>query len=278
MSVPYFFGQREYYAMVGRIILRVPKKDVVMKPSPFEHLEHPTAELFENSPQGVFLFTSLIGGVVLAAGSYVLFSPDIHILSVALGLLWYSVFVLWARTRLVQDYPHSVLGLCNIVTLGRLVIAGILSVALLAGVPPSWATCVLAVFALSLDGLDGWLARRDGLCSDFGARLDMEVDAAFALVLAVFAALNGAAGLYVILLGVPYYLFGAAKAVLPWLDRPLEQKFSRKTVCVAQIATLIALQVPFLADGGLDLVVVAVTMALLWSFGRDILWLWRCSK
>jgi len=136
----------------------------------------------------------------------------------------------------------------------------------------------LAVCALCLDGVDGWLARKQGLASDFGARFDVEVDAAFALVLACFAAMSGAAGGYVILLGLPYYLFGAARTRLPWLTRSLPEKFGRKAVCVLQIGALIALQVPFLADGQLSIVIAAVAVALLWSFGRDILWLWRAAQ
>ena len=43
----------------------------------------------------------------------------------------------------------------------------------------------LAGFALALDGVDGHLARRFDQVSDFGARFDMEVDAALILVLCI---------------------------------------------------------------------------------------------
>ena len=109
--------------------------------------------------------------------------------------------------------------------------------------------------------------------SQFGADFDMQVDAMFALVLALFAAMNGGAGVVAILLGLPYYLFVLAKIVMPWLNNPLPDRFSRKMVCVFQIAALILLQVPFFANGVLDLVVAAVASALMWSFGRDIVWL-----
>ena len=39
----------------------------------------------------------------------------------------------------------------------------------------------------ALDGVDGWLARRSGIASAFGARFDMEIDALLILVLAVLA-------------------------------------------------------------------------------------------
>ena len=236
-------------------------------------------ETFMASPAGSFLLAATAGGAVVLAVSLMLTGPTQAMpFAVLAGIMAYLLATIWTTSRLIRNFPHSTLGLCNVATLGRLVIVAILFVALLEGLAPSWATFGLAVLALGLDGIDGWLARKQGLSSEFGARFDVEVDAAFALVLAVFAAVNGAAGPYVILLGVPYYVFVAAKSVLPWLDQPLPEKFSRKVVCVFQIGALITLQVPFLADGRLGLVTLAVAGALLWSFGRDIFWLWRQSK
>ena len=37
----------------------------------------------------------------------------------------------------------------------------------------------------ALDGVDGWLARRRGMSSAFGARFDMEIDALLVQVLAI---------------------------------------------------------------------------------------------
>ncbi len=134
---------------------------------------------------------------------------------------------------------------------------------------------VVAAVALGLDGIDGWLARRDGLSSDFGARFDMEVDSALALILALNAWAAGTAGAIVLLIGLPRYVFALAARVLPWLDRPAPERFSRKLVCVVQIATLIALQPPPVAASVANPVVALVAAALIWSFGKDVLWLWR---
>jgi phosphatidylglycerophosphate synthase len=231
------------------------------------------------SPFGTFAMAAIIGGALLLVGSFMLIGPKPGMqYATIIGLTAYFMTTIWAGRRLITDFPHSRLGLCNLATLGRLVIVGILFVALLEGLHPTWSTFGLAILALSLDGVDGWLARKEGLASKFGARFDVEVDAAFALVLAISAAVNDVVGSYVVLLGLPYYLFGAAKAFLPWLNQPLPDRFSRKAVCVFQIAALIALQAPFFTDGRLDLVVAAVTVALIWSFGRDIIWLWRKFK
>jgi hypothetical protein len=88
------------------------------------------------------------------------------------------------------------------VTLARLVIVGALAASLFAGGTEAWPVVALAPIALALDGVDGWLARRGGLVSAFGARFDMETDSAFALVLSLHALATGAAGPVVLVLGV----------------------------------------------------------------------------
>jgi phosphatidylglycerophosphate synthase len=176
-----------------------------------------------------------------------------------------------------RGYPHATLGLCNLVTLARLALAAAL-LAPLAGAAAPWAVFAVAALALSLDGIDGWLARREGLTSAFGARFDMEVDSALALILALNAWAAGTAGAIVLLIGLPRYAFAAAALALPWLDRPAPERFSRKAVCVIQIATLIALQLPPVAASVANPVVAAVAAMLVWSFGRAVLWLWRARS
>jgi len=186
-----------------------------------------------------------------------------------------AVAVYPAGELLRRTYPHATLGLCNVVTLGRMVIVGALTAALAAGGGAPLAVFGLAALALALDGVDGWLARRRGLVSAFGARFDVEVDAAFALVLSLHALASGTAGPLVLVLGLIRYVFVAATFLLPWLGGPLPERFSRKAVCVVQLAALILLQLPGLPDGASATLVALATAALFWSFGRDILHLWR---
>lgn len=175
-----------------------------------------------------------------------------------------------------RTYTHAVIGLCNLVTLLRLGLTMSLVTPLLAGTaPPVWGIFTVGVLALSLDGVDGWLARRQGLSSTFGARFDMEVDSALSLVLALNALVAGSVGPAVLVLGVARYVFGAAGLAFPWLARPLPDRFGRKVACVLQIGALIAVQAPILSPALGVLAVVVATLALAWSFGRDVLWLWR---
>jgi phosphatidylglycerophosphate synthase len=174
-----------------------------------------------------------------------------------------------------RDYPHPVLGLCNLVTLTRLVLVAALVVPLAAGTGGGEEVFALALVVLLLDGVDGWLARRSGLASTFGARFDMEVDSALALVLSLHAWVGGGIGPLVLLLGLPRYVFAAAGAVLPWLRAPLADRFSRKVVCVLQLGTLVVLQLPALPGSMAALLVGLAALALVWSFWRDVTWLRR---
>lgn len=231
------------------------------------------------SPVGVFCGSAVAGAfavVLLFELVFAVTAQTIAYVAVAGGL--YLVGAAVAALFLYRDFPHQSLGLCNMVTLARLAIVSVIAAAVMAGFAPNWGIFTLAIVSLCLDGVDGWLARTQGLASDFGARFDVEVDALFALVLALYAATNGSAGPYVLLLGLPHYVFWVARMLLPWLNRPLPPSFARKTVCVFQIGALIALLVPFIAKGAASVIVVAIVVALLASFGRDIVWLWRLQR
>lgn len=192
-----------------------------------------------------------------------------------LSVLAYLGGALAAGDFLRRTYPHASLGLCNIVTLARLVIVTGLAASLFAGGSEAWTVVALATAALALDGVDGWLARRNGLASAFGARFDMETDSALALVLACHALATGAAGPVVLILGVMRYAFVGASWLLPWLDGSLPDRFSRKAVCVVQIATLILIQIPGLPAALAAPLVAFASAALVWSFAVDVVHLWR---
>jgi phosphatidylglycerophosphate synthase len=231
------------------------------------------------APMRAFLGCAFAGLFVAVALSWLVAGrAQVGAGAIGAGLLFYVVAITIAGVGLVRSYSHAVLGLCNMVTLMRLIMVCVLVIALAAGAAQSWALFAFAIAALSLDGVDGWLARRQKLTSSFGARFDMEVDAAFALVLALLAFSSGVVGVFVLLLGLPSYLFFVAKFVFPWLDNSLPDLFSRKVVCVAQLAVLIALQIPLDIAGLLGPLTIGVSAALVWSFGRDIIWLARTHR
>lgn len=214
-------------------------------------------------------------GAVLAA-AMVLALVGLRPVALAFALTGYALGATMVLALLRRGYPHADIGLCNLVTLARMALTAALLAPLVA---PAWAWAVLgvALVALGLDALDGWLARRQDRASAFGARFDMEVDAALGLVLAVNAWTDGSAGIAVLLLGVPRYVFIATAWIWPWMAAELPDRFGRKVVCVVQIAALIALQAPVVSGAVATALVGVAAVALLWSFGRDTLWLWRAQ-
>lgn len=195
---------------------------------------------------------------------------------IALALLPFAFGSAMVAHGMWRSYPHGDLGLCNLITLARL--------ALVSGLTPLiwtapdteslWLAFAIAAFCLLLDGVDGWSARRAGLSSQFGARFDMEVDAAFALLLSAVAYSSGQAGIWVFALGLPYYAFALAGKRWPWLTGDLPEQFSRKAVCVLQIAVLVAFLVPIVPDSLMLLAGATAAIALGASFLRDILYLY----
>ncbi|MDT8857861.1 CDP-alcohol phosphatidyltransferase family protein [Paracoccaceae bacterium Fryx2] len=193
----------------------------------------------------------------------------------------FALLLAAAAAGMRAHYPHARAGLCNMVTQTRAALAAVLAVPLVtpgllaqeAGL--AWGLAGLAAVALALDGVDGWLARRSGLASGFGARFDMEVDAALALVLSVLALQGGKAGVWVLALGVARYGFVVAGWMLPWLDRPLPERFSRKMVCVVQIAVLVVLLLPVVVAPWSQGLAAAAVAAVAWSFAVDVAWLAR---
>ncbi|MBD0421212.1 CDP-alcohol phosphatidyltransferase family protein [Streptomyces sp. TRM S81-3] len=189
-------------------------------------------------------------------------------------------FASWAvLSRALHRSRLPSFGPANRVTLGRATLVGGVT-ALVAdsfrAAPPVPLLIGLTAVALVLDGVDGRVARRTGTCSPLGARFDMEVDAFLILVLSVYVATDQ--GPWVLLIGGMRYAFVAAARVWPWLTAPLPPSTARKTVAALQGVLLLlagADLLPHAAGTG----VVALALALLvWSFGRDVAWLWRTSR
>jgi len=139
----------------------------------------------------------------------------------------------------------------------------------------AWWPFGLGAVALALDGADGALARRHGMASAFGARFDMETDALTVLVLSALVAVDGRVGAWVLLSGALRYLYVAVGRLWPALRRPPPPSFARKLVCVLQIAGLLAALAPALEPPWPSAIAAAALALLLWSFGRDTVWLLR---
>lgn len=185
-----------------------------------------------------------------------------------------------ASARIGRTHPWTRVGPANVVTAVRLTLTGLLAGLCLQDVTGRVATiaAVIGLVAVSLDGLDGYLSRRSGLVSAFGARFDMEVDALLILVLAGLLHRTGTVGLWVLTSGGLRYAFVAAAWAWPWLGRALPYSRRRQTVCVVQIsALLIALSPAGVPPAGSILAALSLA-ALAWSFAIDIAWLWTYRR
>jgi phosphatidylglycerophosphate synthase len=180
-----------------------------------------------------------------------------------------------ALTRGLSRYRSDRLAPADWVTLARATLA--VGVAALVADSFDQRTAVttlvsLTVVALTLDGVDGWVARRTRTTTTFGALFDGEVDAFLMLVLSVYVArLYGG---WVLAIGATRYAFLAAGWPLPWLRAALPSRYWRKVVTAIQglVLAIAAADILPLVVGRALLVVALALLAE--SFGRDVWWLW----
>lgn len=149
--------------------------------------------------------------------------------------------------------------------------AGLVVVGLLAGAVTAPLVAVASV-ALLLDLVDGWVARRTGTATRFGARFDLEVDALLVLVLSVHVAASTTWA--VVGLGLIRYAVLVTGRALPWLRGSVVPRRWRKVVAAVQGVALVVVASGLLpvAVAGVVLVVAAALLAL--SFGTEVLELW----
>jgi phosphatidylglycerophosphate synthase len=141
-----------------------------------------------------------------------------------------------------------------------------------------WLLAVAATGALVLDGVDGWIARRNGMTSRFGADFDLEVDCLFMLGLALLVYRTGQVGVWVLSNGLMRYLFVAAGWLQPTLAAPLKPLRRRKVICAVQGAVLIATLAPIFPPEIAPPLCLAGLALLTYSFGADILALARAKR
>ena len=201
-----------------------------------------------------------------------------YLLKVSVGL----VAVAWLLDRGYRGAVDAgpAFGVANQVTLLRAVLAALL-LGLLgesAGETVLWVAVAIATVASLSDALDGWLARRTATASGFGARFDMETDAALIAVLALLAWYWDRAGAWVLIAGAARYVFVAATLCFQWMRRELPASRRRKLVCVVQTVALVLCLAPLLDRSASALVAAVGVSALLGSFVVDTLWLARAER
>jgi phosphatidylglycerophosphate synthase len=164
-------------------------------------------------------------------------------------------------------------GAANALTALRLL--GVLALPAFAAMNPL-AVAGFAVTVFALDGVDGWLARRLGLASEFGEYLDKETDAFFMLVLCVLVYAGGRFGAWILVPGLLRYGF----VVFLMLAKPPAVKERRSArgawMSFGMISALLVAFTPF--PTFYQPYALLMTLVLLYSFADSLLDLYRSPQ
>jgi phosphatidylglycerophosphate synthase len=162
------------------------------------------------------LSLALHSGIPLAAGALLSF-----------GWLVYGLRDHWTTS--------GAFGLANAITSLRLLLT--LS-ALVAGnrAPAAWLSAI-ALIVVSLDGVDGWAARRFATQGDFGARYDTAVDSLFTLALSVLLYLRAVLGPWVLIAGAWHYVYVLSVLIFP-SEREAKRSLFGASVFVGLVTAL----------------------------------------
>jgi phosphatidylglycerophosphate synthase len=207
-----------------------------------------------------------------------------HPLELSVGHVWkaattFGIVACLGIWFLNASHPFARFGAANIVTTAR---AGIVSLIVgLVGEPgpgPQMLAAIGGVLAMLLDGVDGYLARRNRMESAFGARFDMETDALLILALSLLTWQHGKAGAWILLAGLLRYLFVVATLIVPRMQRPLLSSRRRQVVCVVQIVGLSLVVLPWISPPASVWIGGLLLALLVWSFAVDIIWLCRSQS
>lgn len=221
------------------------------------------------------------GAAVLVGGCWLLASLgpfDAWFIGAALTV--YAAGGAIVVARVAAYHPHARVGAGNVLTLMRFVLtclfAGLAAETAFAEAPlatdAAWSFFAVILVATLLDGIDGPVARRQGLTSAFGARFDMETDALLILLLSIVAFTLGKAGAWVLLGGLMRYIFVAAGYIWPALAQPLPPSQRRKVICVVQSGALTLQLAPVITPPLSDVIALAALLALIYSFAIDVVW------
>ena len=221
------------------------------------------------------LTVGLVPLLTLTAATRWLFDVSDTYVVQSIGL-YVGLAALVLRSAPEEPAGHG-LGPANRVTLGRSTL--VLPVSALALEPAGlaglvwWWVIAVSTIAMVGDGIDGYVARRTGTTTAFGARFDMELDSFLALALSILVWRIGKVGPWILLIGAFRYLFVIAGWLWPALTAELPASQRRKTVCVVDGVVLLVCLGPVIPSSVASPAAAAALLLLTWSFAVDIRWL-----
>ncbi|MEO6116151.1 MAG: CDP-alcohol phosphatidyltransferase family protein [Pseudolysinimonas sp.] len=170
-------------------------------------------------------------------------------------------------------------GPANAVTATRSMLIGVVTAVVVTSFTQPIAALLLTALVvptLALDAVDGWVARRTGTGTAFGARFDMEADAFLLLVLSAYDVRM--VGGWILAIGLMRYVYVAVGWALPWMRATVPFRYWRKVV-TAVCGFALVLMATGLLPWPVAVITGAVALGLLVeSFGRDVIWLIRVNS
>jgi phosphatidylglycerophosphate synthase len=197
------------------------------------------------------------------AVSVVLADPTPTATAGALGLL---VRLVAARGRWT---PTGSFGVANALTLGRLAVVAALGAIFPLLPRVAFAFLVLGIF--TLDGIDGWVAKKRREASPFGASFDMETDALCVMMMGLVMWQHHLTGAWVLIAGLWRYLYATIVALMPALSEQPRSRWGRYIFSVlmssftAAFLPLPSPLTPLLAAVG----TIAVSFSFLYGFAHS---------
>lgn len=170
--------------------------------------------------------------------------------------------------------PAGEFGWANRVTTVRFALALLLGA--FGAATPGWALAAALGVAATLDVADGFIARRYGLSSVFGAAFDIETDALLTLIAEAQLWQRGRAGAWILIPGLLRYGYVLALAIVPaTAGHVRSSRFARR----AFVVLLVGLVAALLSDGGAATVLAAIgTVAVAISFARSFRWSYGAGR
>lgn len=164
--------------------------------------------------------------------------------------------------------PAGGFGWANRVTTVRFALALLLGA--LGPATPGWILAAVLGVGAVLDPADGFIARRYGQSSAFGAAFDIETDALLTLIAEAQLWQRGRAGAWILIPGLLRYAYVLALAIVPATAGHVRSSpFARR----AFVALLVGLIAALLFDGGAAIALAAIgTAAVTFSFARSFRW------
>lgn len=127
----------------------------------------------------------------------------IPLILTAFALVSFIILLYMHRIFLAAFSPWG--GPANLITLFRLLI--VLTLPVLDIISGNITVLIAGILIVVLDGLDGFVARKTNNVTKLGARLDMETDALFILMLTFIHWVNDITGFWLVLAGIIKHLY-----------------------------------------------------------------------